>query len=171
MITAPDQTEYAEYYRTYVDQVPPGDICDVLDTQSATLVAMLRGIDDEQSRHRYAPEKWSIRQVVNHISDTERVFVFRGFWFARGYDAPLPAFDQDIAVAHADADQRSWEGHIAEFEAVRASTMAFWRSVPDAGWSRRGLASGNPFTVRALAWITAGHAQHHLSLLRKLYLS
>jgi uncharacterized damage-inducible protein DinB len=171
MIAAPDQSEYAAYYRTYIDQVPAGDICDVLDTQTATLMAMLRGISDEQSLYRYAADKWSIRQVVNHISDTERVFVFRGFWFARGFDAPLPAFDQDVAVAQANADQHSWASHVAEFEAVRAATMAFWRSVPDEAWSRRGMASGNPFTVRALAWITAGHAAHHIRILRDSYLT
>src|SRR5688572_16950560 len=107
MTTIPDRTEAAEYYFTYIDQVTGGDICEVLDVQLGETVALLQGISDEQSLHRYAPGKWTIRQVVGHLNDTERLFVFRAFWFARGFDSPLPRCDQNVAVYSAGADGRS----------------------------------------------------------------
>lgn len=169
-ITAPDRTEAAEYYFTYIDQVPGGDICDILRAQIPETVPLLKGISEEQSLHRYAPEKWSIRQVVSHLNDTERLFVFRALWFARGFDSPLPSFDQNIAIATAGADDRTWSGHVEEFRAVRSATVAFFQDLPADAWSRRGIASGNPFTVRALAYISAGHVAHHLKILRERYL-
>lgn len=171
-MTRPDRSEAAEYYFTYIDRVEDGtDICRILEAQLPETLELLRGIPDERSSHRYAPGKWSIREVVSHISDTERVFVFRAFWFARGLDQPLPSFDQDVAVAAAGAEARTWSSLVDEFEAVRGATLAFFRSLPAEGWMRRGTASGNPFTVRALAYATAGHATHHLALLRERYLS
>lgn len=170
MIAIPDRTESAEYYFTYIDEVPPGDILEILRAQSEETRTLLRSISDDRSLHRYAPDKWSIREVVSHVNDTERVFVFRALWFARGFDTPLPSFDQDVAVAGADADERSWSSHVEEFSAIRAATSAFFESVPAQTWDRRGIASGNPFTVRALAYITAGHVAHHSRVLRTLYL-
>jgi hypothetical protein len=169
-ISTPDRTEAAEYYFTYIDQVPGGDICGILAAQSTETVALLQGISDERSLHRYAPEKWTIRQVVNHLNDTERLFVFRALWFARGFDSPLPSFDQDIAVASAAADERSWTAHVEEFRAVRAATLTFFQNLPEDAWPRRGVASGNPFTVRALAYISAGHVAHHTRIMRERYL-
>ena len=168
--TAPDRTEAAEYYFTYIDQVPGGDICDILRAQIPETVPLLKGISEEQSLHRYAPEKWSIRQVVSHLNDTERLFVFRALWFARGFDSPLPSFDQNIAIATAGADDRPWSSHVDEFRVVRSATVAFFQDLPADAWSRRGIASGNPFTVRALAYISAGHLAHHLKILRERYL-
>jgi hypothetical protein len=171
MIAAPDRTEAAEYYFTYIDQVPEGDICAILDAQSAATLALLQGISDEQSRRRYAPDKWTIRQVVSHVNDTERLFVSRAFWFARGFDTPLPSFDQNVAVSVAGADARSWSSHVEEFRTVRAATLSFFRNLPADAWRRRGVASGNPFSVRALAYIAAGHVTHHARILRERYLS
>ena len=170
MITLPERGEAAEYYFTYINQVPEGDICATLDAQAGTATALLESISDQQSAHAYAPGKWSIRQVLSHINDTERLFVFRAFWFARGFDAPLPSFDQNVAVTAAGADERSWRSHIDEFGAVRSATNTFFRNLPAEAWSRRGIASDNPFTVRALAFITAGHVAHHLKILRERYL-
>ena len=170
MNTRPDQSEAAEYYFTYINQVGEGDICVILDEQASETLTMLRSIDDAASRHRYAPDKWSIRQVVSHVNDTERAFVFRALWFARGFDSPLPSFEQDVAIAGAGADERSWSSHVAEFQAVRSATTAFFRNLPAAAWTRSGIASGNPFTVRALAYITAGHVTHHVRVLRERYL-
>ena len=169
-IAAPERTEAAEYYFTYIDQVPGGDICDILRAQIPETVTVLKGISEEQSLHRYAPEKWSIRQVVSHLNDTERLFVFRALWFARGFDSPLPSFDQNSAIATAGADDRPWSSHVEEFRAVRSATVAFFQDLPADAWSRRGIASGNPFTVRALAYISAGHVAHHLRILRERYL-
>ena len=168
--TFPDRTEAAEYYFTYIDKVAPGDICGVLEGQLPETLALLNGISEEQSLARYAPDKWSIRQVVSHLNDTERLFVFRALWFARGFDSPLPSFDQDIAVSTAGADARSWRSHVDEFRVIRAATLAFFQNLPPEAWTRRGVASGNPFTVRALAFITAGHVTHHTKVLRERYL-
>ena len=169
-ITAPERTEAAEYYFTYIDQVGRGDICGILEHQLTETLGLLNGISEEQSLHRYAPDKWSIRQVLGHVNDTERLFVFRALWFARGFDSPLPSFDQHVAVSTAASDERSWESHVDEFRAIRRATLAFFHNLPDAAWTRRGVASGNPFTVRALAYIAAGHVTHHVSILRSRYL-
>lgn len=168
--TAPDRTEAAEYYFTYIDKVGAGDICQILAAQSAETLSILHGISEEKSLHRYAPEKWSIRQVLSHLNDAERAFVFRAFWFARGLEGALPSFDQDKAIAAADADGRSWKSHVEEFQAVRAATLCFFQSLAADAWTRRGIASGNPFTVRALAYITAGHVTHHMRILQERYL-
>jgi uncharacterized damage-inducible protein DinB len=168
--TKPDRTEAAEYYFTYIDQVGEGDIGGVLADQLPATLTLLRTISDEQSLHRYAPDKWSIRQVVSHVSDAERLFAFRAFWFARGFDSPLPSFDQNVAVAGANADERSWASHVDEFRAVRGATLAFFQNLPPDAWARRGVASGNPFTVRALAYMVAGHVAHHMKIVRERYL-
>src|SRR5690242_13198133 len=103
----PDRTEAAEYYFTYIDQVPAGDTREILARQATDTVTLLRGIPEGRSLYRYAPDKWSIRQLVSHVNDTERVFVFRALWFARGLDTQLPSFDQDVAIAGGGADERS----------------------------------------------------------------
>ncbi len=167
---APDRTEAAEYYFTYIDQVDRGEICETLRAQLPGTLTVLNGIAEERSLHRYAPDKWTIRQVVSHLNDTERLFVFRALWFARGFDSPLPSFDQNIAVATAGANDRPWRSHIEEFQAVRSATIAFFDNLPSDAWGRRGVASGNPFTVRALAYMCAGHATHHVKILREHYL-
>jgi hypothetical protein len=168
--TTPDRTEAAEYYFTYINQVGHGDIRQILADQGDETVALLRAISDERSLHRYAPGKWSIREVVNHVNDAERLFVFRAFWFGRGFDSPLPSFDQNVAVAAAGANAQSWASLVQEFQAVRAGTVAFFANLPAEAWSRRGIASDNPFTVRALAYISAGHVAHHMRILRERYL-
>jgi hypothetical protein len=165
-----DHTEAAEYYFTYIDQVPPGDIGEILQRQESETVELLRGIPEERSLHRYEPGKWTIREVVSHLNDTERLFVFRALWFARGFDSPLPSFDQDVAIRTAGAGDRALSSHVDEFRAVRAATLAFFRNLPAEAWMRRGTASGNPFSVRALAHITAGHVAHHNRILRDRYL-
>ena len=167
---APDRTEASEYYFRYIDQVAPGDICEVLAAQGTEVLALSRGVTEERSQFRYQPGKWSLRQVLSHINDTERLFAMRAFWFARGHEAPLPSFDQDVAIAVAGADERSWASHVAEFEAVRAATRTLFENLPADAWSRRGTASGFPFSVKALAYITAGHVTHHLKIVREKYL-
>ena len=167
----PDHTEAAQYYQTYISQVPAGDVRDVLDAQADDLPRLLAGLTEDQSHYRYAPEKWTIRQVISHINDTERVFSFRAFWFGRGYEQPMPSFDQDIAMAVACANERSLADHVEEFRALRAATAKLFRSMPRGAWDRRGVASDNPVTVRALAYITAGHVAHHARILRERYLT
>lgn len=171
MIAAPDNTEAAEYYFTYINKVPAGDICATLEAQLTDALALFGGISEAESMHRYAEGKWTIRGVLSHINDTERVFVYRALWFARGFDTPLPSFEEGIAAASAAADRRSWRSHVEEFTTVRAATLSFFKNLPEGAWANRGIASGNPFTVRALAYITAGHVAHHLGLLRARYLT
>ncbi len=166
----PERSEAAEYYFKYIDQVVPGDIRATLETQGTEVMALLDGISEERSLSRYAPDKWTMRGVVAHINDTERLFAFRAMWFARGLDRALPSFDETIAMAHAGTDARSWRSHVDEFAAIRAATVALFRHLPDEAWSRRGEASGHPVSVRALAHITAGHVAHHVTILRERYL-
>ena len=171
MTTRPDRTEAAEYYFTYIDKVPEGDVLARLEAQLPETLVFLRGVPDERSLHRYAPGKWSLRQLMSHVNDAERTFVFRAFWFARGFDTPLPSFDQDIAAAKAGADDRPWASHVEEFASIRAATLTFFRSLPPDAWMRRGIASSHAVSVRALAYITAGHVNHHVGILRERYLS
>ena len=170
LTTRPEPSEAAPYYFGYIDLIPEGDICETLASQRASAMVLLRSISDERSLYRYAPDKWSIREILGHLNDTERLFVSRAFWFARGFDTPLPSFDQHVAVRHAESDARSWSSHLEEFEVVRAATLAFFRGLPAAAWVRRGIASDNLFTVRALAFLAAGHVTHHLNVLNKRYL-
>ena len=170
-MTLPDRTEAAEYYFTYIDRVPrDADVLRVLEDQLPETLKLLEGISEERSLYRYAPGKWSFREALSHINDAERVFTFRAMWFARGLESPLPSFDQDVALAGAFAEERPWREHLDEFRAVRAASLALFRSIRDDVWTRRGIASGNPFSVRALAYITAGHVAHHTALFRERYL-
>jgi hypothetical protein len=169
MTTIPDRSEAAEYYFMYIDQVPAGDIREILRAQLPETLTLLREIPDDKSLHRYAPDKWSIREVVGHVNDCERLFMSRAFWFARGFDTPMPSFDQDVAAAAAGAHDRSLSSHIEEFSAVRAAMLTLVDNLPAQAWDRRGIASGNPFTVRALAYIVAGHVTHHMKVLRERY--
>jgi hypothetical protein len=171
MKTRPDTTEAAPYYFKYFAQVPDGDICDILESQMRESQALFDSIPEEASRHRYDPGKWSIREVVGHLTDTERLFIARAFWFARGFDTPLPSFDPDAAAAEAGAHDRSWRALVDEFLTLRHSTVGFFRGLPEPAWDRRGIASDNPFSVRALAYLTAGHTTHHLAIVRDKYLA
>jgi hypothetical protein len=166
----PASNEAAPYYFTYINRVDQDDVVNALETQLEETVSFLSTVSEEKSMHRYAPDKWSLRELMNHVNDTERLFVFRALWFARGFEEPLPSFDQNIAVAGAGADAVSWSDLISEFRALRQATLAFFRSLPADAWSRAGIASDNPFTVRALAFITAGHVSHHIDVMRRLYL-
>ncbi|HEX6865541.1 MAG TPA: DinB family protein [Thermoanaerobaculia bacterium] len=166
----PQPHEAAPYYFKYIDQVQGDDVVAVLQSQLDETLALLSGISEERSLHRYAPDKWSFREVINHINDCERLFVFRAFWFARGFDTPLPSFDEKIGAAAARADEFPWASHVEEFRVIRLSTLSFFRNLPAEAWMRSGTASGLPFTVNALAWLAAGHLAHHLAILRERYL-
>ncbi len=167
----PEPGEAASYYSSYIDRIVGIDIVSELQTQLDATLAFLQGVSEERSLHRYAPDKWSVRQVLSHINDTERVFVFRALWFARGFDSPLPSFDEKTCTNAALADRVSWGGHVEEFRAVRLATLALFRSLPQQAWMRSGIASGRSFTVRSLAYIAAGHVAHHVALLEERYLS
>jgi hypothetical protein len=166
----PEPNEFPPYYSKYIDQAPSGDVVDVLEVQLDETVSFLRGITEEKSLHRYAADKWSFRQVINHVSDVERLFAYRVFWFARGFDSPLPSFDEKVGAAAAQADEIPWERHVEEFRTVRLATLTLFRNLPAEAWMRSGIASDNHFTVRAIAYILAGHTTHHMAILKERYL-
>ena len=169
-IGRPNSDEAAPYYFTYINQVADEDVLSLLEKQCEEAPRSLSEISAEKSLYRYAPDKWSIREVVGHLCDAERVFAHRALWFARGHEAALPSFEQNIAVSNAKSDQIEWAGHIEEFRRVHVSSVVLFRNMPEDAWMRRGTASGNSFTVRALAFIIAGHLTHHVRILRERYL-
>jgi hypothetical protein len=166
----PEKSEAAAYYFNYIDQVIGADANAVLVSQLDESATFFSAISEEVSLHRYAPGKWSVRQVLNHITDTERALAFRALWFARGFDSPLPSYDQDIAALGAEADGISWQAHVEEFRRVRLASISLFANMPSAAWMRSGIASDNSFTVRALAYIIAGHTAHHNRIIQERYL-
>lgn len=170
MIGRPQSSEAASYYFTYIDQVGGENPLEEIENQLENTSPWLSRISEEKSFDRYAPEKWSIRQVLNHVTDTERAFAFRALWFARGFGAALPSYDQEVAASGAEADSVSWAAHVEDFRRVRHATISLFRNLPPDAWMRSGIASGNLFTVRALAFIIPGHVAHHMKILRERYL-
>ena len=166
----PEPNEAAPYFSRYIDLVKSDDVVNALETQLGETVAFLSGISEEQSRHRYEPDKWSIRQLLNHVNDSERIFLFRALWFARGFPNPLPGYDQDIGVAGSGADEVSWSDQVEEFRSIRLATLALLKNLPAEAWLRSGIANDSSATVRALAYILAGHVAHHTEILRTRYL-
>ncbi len=165
----PQPNEATSYYFTYIDQVVGDNPLHIIESQLHEFLPVLSAVSEEKSLDRYAPGKWSIRQLLNHVTDSERAFGFRALWFARSFDAPLPGYDPDIAAAGAQADAIPWAAHIEEFRRVRLATLSFFQNLPNEGWMRAGIASGKPFTVRALAFIIPGHVAHHVRILRERY--
>lgn len=170
MEVKPKPDEAAPYYFRYIDRVQSNDVVEFLSAQLGDFLPVLEGITEETSRFRYEPEKWSIRQVVNHITDTERIFLFRSLWFARALEGSLPSFEQDIAVTNAGADACAWSQLVEEFRLTRLATHMFFSNLPSGCWDRSGIASDKRFTVRAIAFIIAGHLDHHMVILKERYL-
>lgn len=169
-LTAPARDEASEYFFTYIDQVDAaGDIVATLERQLNETLAYLRAIPEGRATHRYAPDKWTVGEVVGHLSDCERLFTYRAFWFARGFDSPLPSFDEQQAAATAGSSARTWPSLVEEFRSVREATLTLYRDLPSDAWMRRGVAGDAPITVRALAYLTAGHVTHHVKILQERY--
>ncbi len=165
--TAPD--EYAPYYARYVSHVAGRDVSAILDSQPAELRELIEPLTEEDGGARYEPGKWSVKEVLGHIADTERVMSYRLLRVARGDATPLPGFDQDPYVAAARSDTRTLASLLSELEAVRAATLTLARSLGEEAWARRGTASGQAVSARALAHIVAGHWAHHVQILRERY--
>jgi DinB superfamily len=166
MITRPDSSEYADYYKNYIARVPDGSLLDFMAKQPGDYRQLLVGVSDAEASAPTAPGKWSIKQVLGHISDTERVISYRILRFARGDEQELPGFEQDDYVREAGSNSRSLEDLLAELESVRKSTIALLGSLPPGTEAKAGTANGNRVTVRAMAYIVGGHAQHHYELLK-----
>lgn len=170
IISKPSPNEYASYYSTYVSIVPDGDIMATLEHQLAEALALFSRITDAQAEFKYAPDKWSIKQLLGHVIDAERVFAFRALWFARGDKNSLAGFDQDAFMSHVNFDAYQWSELVEEFEHLRRSNISFFSHLSPEAWERRGIASDNEVSVRALAFMLAGHELHHLNILRERYL-
>jgi len=169
-IPRPAAVEYAPYYGKYIDKVPEGDLLRTLEGQARETQALLAGLSEARALHRYAPGKWSIKEVIGHVSDAERVFSYRALRFARADATVLPGFDENAWVPAGNFDGRSLKELAAELDAVRRSTIALFRGLDAAALARRGTASDNAVSVRAIAWIIAGHERHHVGLLHERYL-
>jgi len=168
-MTRPQSTEAAKDYFKYIDLITSDDIVPTIENQMGEMLEFLSGISEEQSLHSYEPGKWTIREVLNHVNDGERVFSGRAFWFARGFTDALPSFDQEVAARMAHANKTSWAELVEEFKNVRLGTISFFKSMPEEAWARTGVASDNLVSVRALAYIIAGHVAHHTRVLREKY--
>jgi hypothetical protein len=169
-IPRPGADEYVAYYGKYISRVPDGDVCDLLARQVDDTLALIRSIPEARGTHRYAAGKWSIKEVIGHVNDSERIFAYRALRIARGDATPLPGFEQDDYVPAGKFDQRTLADLGEELSAIRQATLHLFRHLDVTAAARRGTASGNPITPRALAYIIAGHERHHVAILKEKYL-
>ena len=166
----PQSDEYAPYYGRYIDLVPEDDVIAAVEQQGRETAALLASLGEEKSTFRYAPDKWSIKQLVGHVADSERVFAYRVVAIARGEQQPLPGFDEKDWMRYSEFDARSFADLVEDLAATRRATVSLLRGLPAEAWMRKGTASGNPVSVRAVAYTIAGHERHHLRVLRERYL-
>jgi hypothetical protein len=163
----PDSSEFAPYYEKYIALVPEGDILAVMRSELVERHDFLTGISEAESCLRHPPYTWSVKQVVGHLTDSERVFGYRALRFARGDLTPLPGFDENAYARTAEFDQVPFSSLVTEFEAVRRSHVSLFGNLPAVAWTRRGTANDCEVSVRALAYIIVGHERHHMAILRK----
>jgi len=166
----PQSSDYAPYYANYVMQVPDGDFLEILEGQLHDMKQLLGPLTEKQANFRYAPDKWSIKEILGHINDAERVFSYRLLRIARGDETPLPGFEQDDYIKTANSSEQTLSALLEEFTAIRRATIALVRPLDTSAWLRRGTASGKTVTALALAFITVGHALHHQRILADRYL-
>jgi uncharacterized damage-inducible protein DinB len=165
----PETGEFAEYYAKYIAKVPGTDVLGILESERLHMSRLFAGRSERDGNFRYAPGKWTIKEVLGHISDTERIFTYRALRIARCDQTPLASFEQDDFVKNGGFAARALADLAEEFDTVRGSSVALFRSLSDAAWSRRGVASQKEVTVRALGFITAGHQIHHRMILEEQY--
>jgi len=166
----PPENEYAPYQAGYVASVPEGDIFEILARQGAKFPEFLRAIGEARGGHRYARDKWSIKEMIGHVNDTERVFAYRALRFARGDETPLASFEQDQYVPVGNFNARTLASLADEFAHLRAATLDLYYHLDIDALARRGSASGFVVSVRAMAYVIAGHVAHHERMLRERYL-
>jgi uncharacterized damage-inducible protein DinB len=170
MTTRPESNEFASYYGSYIARVPDGDIATTLTRQFDATQTLLSSLPEEKGAYAYAPGKWSIKQLLGHLVDGERVFAYRALRIGRNDQTPLPGFEQDDYVAAGNFNARSLSSLLEEFSAVRIASVHLFTHFTDDQWQRRGTANGNEISARALAYIIAGHELHHVDILRTRYL-
>jgi uncharacterized damage-inducible protein DinB len=168
-MTRPASTEYDPYYWKYIDLVPDGDIVTILRSQIETTLAFLRQVPEEKAGESYAPGKWTVKEVIGHLIDTERIFAYRALRIGRNDKTPLPGFEQDDYVAGTNFNARTLAGLTEEFSAVRSTTIHLFKHFSDEEWQRRGTANEKEITTRALAYNVAGHELHHVGILKSRY--
>jgi DinB superfamily len=166
---APGADEYAQPYRDYVARVQAGNVLELLERQGISTAKLLAQVSPERAAYRYAPGKWSVTEIIGHLSDAERIFAYRALRIARRDETPLPGFDENDYTPAGEFDRRSLTDVAKELAVVRSATLALFRGLPDEAWTRRGTASNHPVSVRAMAHIIAGHELHHLEVLRTRY--
>jgi Mycothiol maleylpyruvate isomerase N-terminal domain. len=166
----PDQSEYPPYFHSYVSLVPDGDILDELTRQGQASIELLSSVPEEKGGFRYAPGKWSIKEALGHVIDAERIFSYRALRISRNDPTPLASFEQDTYIEFGPFSQCSLRELIDEFQVVRQSTLYLFRALDPSAWMRQGTVNNYTITVRALAYVTAGHAMHHMTILRERYL-
>jgi hypothetical protein len=171
MIARPEPGEYAPYYDRYISLVAGADILGTLDAQRRQMMLLLSGRDESDGNSRYAPEKWNAKQVLGHVCDTERVFAYRALRIARGDQTPMEGFEQDDYVKNGPFASGSLEEIVEDYIAVRRATLTLLRNLDEAAWMRRGVANKNEVTVRAIAYMIAGHELHHRRILEEKYFS
>ena len=171
MTTRPESNEYVPYYGKYVALVPDGDLAEILSRQIDATMALLSPLPEQRAAFAYARGKWTIKDVVGHLTDSERVFSYRALRIGRNDKTPLPGFEQDDYVACANFNDRILSSLLEEFASVRKATVQLFRSFGDKEWLRRGTANGYEITALALGYIVAGHELHHVEVLRTRYLA
>jgi len=171
MIPRPAPEEHAPYYGRYIERIPECDILEFLETQNRDTLALLAEFGDARGGFRYAPGKWSINQVVGHVTDVERVFAYRALVFSRADATPQAGMEQDDWAETADHDKRTLSSIAAELATVRKATVSLFRGFTDDMWTRVGVANDCRFTARAMPFIIAGHELHHVGVLRERYRS
>jgi uncharacterized damage-inducible protein DinB len=169
VIARPQAGEYAPYYERYISLIQENDILATLDRQRREMVLLLSGLSEEQGDFRYAPEKWSAKEVLGHVCDTERIFAYRALRISRGDATPMEGFEQDDYVKNGPFARHAIAEVIEDYIAVRRATISLLRSLEEAAWSRRGVANKNEVTVRAIAYTIAGHEVHHRGILEEKY--
>lgn len=163
--------EFLPYYGMYIDQVPDGDVIDSMANQLGDTLSLIRSLNESDGDKRYAPDKWSVREVIGHVIDAERIFVYRALRFSRADTTPVAGFDENTYAQNALYAKVSLANLADELEHLRHATICFFSNLDDGAMSRRGPANGNEITVRALAWILAGHEIHHVKVIRTRYLN
>lgn len=171
MIKRPAESEYVPYYGPYIALVPGDDLMSYFHSQTDSVASVLTTLTDEQALFRYAEGKWTIKEVVSHIIETERVFSYRALCFSRNDKTPLPGFAEDDYIANGNANARSVADLISEYSGVRRATIALLGSCNDEMLMRTGTANGNPASVRAIGYMIAGHEMHHVNVIAERYLA
>jgi uncharacterized damage-inducible protein DinB len=170
-IRRPTDKEFASFYAGYIGLVPDGDLLHTLEQQMRDTQALLRPIGEDKSRFRYAAGKWSVRDVVGHMADSERVFTYRALRFARRDATPLPGYDEKAWGEGSSAHSRTLASLLDDFQTLRAATLSLFRGFSEEEWGRAGTANNVAITVRALGYVVAGHERHHVKILTERYLT